>query len=85
LLKTRVLHGKVIRVTLMDNGPGIDADMCGRLFEPFHTNKETGMGMGLSISRSIIQDHQGKILLGKSDRHGTTFCIELPALDQTND
>jgi PAS domain S-box-containing protein len=80
-LKTRLLKGRSIRVMITDNGPGIDVNMCGRLFEPFHTNKETGMGMGLSISRSIIQAHQGKILLSKSDRNGTTFCIELPVFD----
>ena len=84
-LKTRVQKGKSIRVTLTDNGPGIAAAMCSRLFEPFHTDKETGMGMGLSISRSIIQAHNGKILLSKSDQHGTTFCIELPVSDRADD
>jgi PAS domain S-box-containing protein len=84
-LKTRALNDRSIRITITDNGPGIDMDMCSKLFEPFQTNKETGMGMGLSISRSIIQAHKGSILLSKSDGNGTTFCIELPVFDGAHD
>jgi PAS domain S-box-containing protein len=85
LLKTRVRNDDSIVVTVTDNGPGIDADMCKRLFEPFQTSKESGMGMGLSISRSIIRAHKGKILLSETSSSGTTFCIELPVFEQEHD
>jgi len=82
LLKTRLRNDDSIVVTVTDNGPGIGADMCKRLFEPFQTSKDSGMGMGLSISRSIIQAHKGKILLIETSGSGTTFCIEIPVFEQ---
>ncbi|MFZ0468563.1 MAG: PAS domain S-box protein [Thiogranum sp.] len=85
LLQTRLRNDESIVVTVTDNGPGIDADMCKRLFEPFQTSKESGMGMGLSISRSIIRAHKGKILLSETHSSGTTFCIELPVFEQEHD
>jgi signal transduction histidine kinase len=59
--------------------------MCKHLFEPFQTSKESGMGMGLSISRSIIRAHKGKILLSETGSNGTTFCIELPVFEAEHD
>jgi PAS domain S-box-containing protein len=85
LLKTRLRNDESIVVTVTDNGPGIDADMCKHLFEPFQTSKECGMGMGLSISRSIIRAHKGKILLSETGSNGTTFCIELPVFEPQHD
>ena len=85
LLKTRVRNDDSVVITVKDNGPGIGADMCKRLFEPFQTSKDSGMGMGLSISRSIIRAHKGKILLSETSSGGTTFCIELPVFEQEHD
>ena len=65
-----------------DTGPGIAPDMRDRLFEPFQTNKDSGMGMGLSIGRSIIQAHKGKIWLNELKQNGTSFCIELPVVEE---
>jgi PAS domain S-box-containing protein len=85
LLKTRVRNDDSVVITVKDNGPGIGADMCKRLFEPFQTSKDSGMGMGLSISRSIIRAHKGKIMLSETSSSGTTFCIELPVFEQEHD
>ncbi len=81
-LQTRVAaDGRSLVISVTDNGPGVSADIGSRLFEPFQTSKETGMGMGLSISRSILQAHQGTIWLEKPGPGGTTFCIRLPCLE----
>jgi len=79
ILATRVLPGDRIQVTLSDNGPGIAAEMVGKIFDPFQTNKGTGMGMGLSISRSIIEAHGGKLWVAESPNGGALFGFELPA------
>ena len=54
-LKTWLTDHDSIQASVTDNGPGIDADMRNRLFEPFQTSKASGMGMGLSVCRSILQ------------------------------
>jgi signal transduction histidine kinase len=52
--------------------------MSGRIFDPFQTTKEAGMGMGLSISRSIIEAHGGKMWLADAPGRGAVFGFELP-------
>jgi len=79
VIQTRLLADKVIETTVTDNGPGIDADMAGRLFNPFQTSKPSGMGMGLSISRSIIEDHDGKLWADEQYRDGALFGFNLTA------
>jgi C4-dicarboxylate-specific signal transduction histidine kinase len=81
LLKTQILPGNMIEVTVSDNGPGIGEEMVDRLFHPFQTNKETGMGMGLSISRSIIEAHGGKLWAGMAPTNGAVFGFNLPLAD----
>lgn len=78
ILTTRLITSTTIQITLTDNGPGINTYMRNRLFEPFQTSKEGGMGMGLSVCRSIIQAHKGKIWVNESRMGDTSFCIELP-------
>jgi signal transduction histidine kinase len=65
-------------VTIEDNGPGIEPDVLARLFEPFVTTKSTGMGMGLSICRSIVEAHGGRLSTAPASPHGTVFEIVLP-------
>jgi len=78
LLKTHFLPGKLVEVTVSDNGPGVDEEMIDTLFNPFQTNKGTGMGMGLSISRSIIEAHGGKLWVAKLPSNGAVFGFNLP-------
>jgi C4-dicarboxylate-specific signal transduction histidine kinase len=71
---------RTVDVCVADNGPGIDPAMIGSLFEPYQTSKETGMGMGLSISRSIIEAHNGK-LWADEQQQGALFCMSIPGGD----
>ena len=80
-LKTQLLDDESIEVTVTDNGPGINADMLGRMFNPFQTSKESGMGMGLSISRSIIEAHGGRIWADEQHHNGALFGFRLPVYE----
>jgi two-component system sensor kinase FixL len=68
----------VVEFCVNDNGPGIALDIRDRLFEPFVTSKALGMGMGLSVSRRIIEAHGGTIEAEVSKEDGTTFKVRLP-------
>jgi signal transduction histidine kinase len=80
LLVVRVVETKNgnLRVAVTDNGPGIAPDDVGRLFEPFFTTKPAGMGMGLAISRTIIEALGGHIWMEPNTPEGTTFAFLLP-------
>ncbi|MGB7215183.1 MAG: ATP-binding protein [Gammaproteobacteria bacterium] len=67
-----------LRVTVFDAGPGMTPEQRRRAFEPFYTTKTNGMGMGLSISRSIIESYGGR-LWTRNVRRGTAFSFTLPA------
>jgi two-component system, LuxR family, sensor kinase FixL len=69
----------LIRVT--DTGSGLAPDMADKLFKPFQTTKSTGMGIGLSICRSIIEAHGGRIWAEKNPAGGTIFSFTLPPAD----
>ncbi len=62
-----------VLVAVQDSGLGIDPQHANRIFEPFYTTKRTGIGMGLSISRSIVTQHGGKLWAVPNDGPGTTF------------
>ena len=70
---------KVIRVDVADSGPGISPEVAKGLFMPFLSNKPHGMGIGLSISREIIEEHQGKLTMSPNPRGGAIFSIVLPS------
>jgi PAS domain S-box-containing protein len=80
-IATRLAADGTIEVSVADNGPGIDPTMAGMLFEPYQTSKETGMGMGLSISRSIIEAHNGKLWADIQRQQGALFCMSIPGGD----
>jgi PAS domain S-box-containing protein len=65
-------------VEVRDSGPGIASDISDKLFEPFHTSKAQGIGMGLSISRSIIEAHGGQLWTEPNLPHGAVFRFSLP-------
>jgi len=61
-----------------DNGPGINVGDAEQLFKPFHTTKPAGMGMGLAISRSIVEAHGGWLRIEPTREPGAMFQISLP-------
>ena len=68
-----------ILVAVRDSGPGIDSGHLERVFEPFYTTKTSGVGMGLSICRSIIDAHGGRLWVGANHPQGAVFQFTLPA------
>jgi C4-dicarboxylate-specific signal transduction histidine kinase len=67
-----------IVVLVQDSGVGLDPEQLSRMFEPFYTTKVQGIGMGLTISRSIIEAHGGRLWAVANEGPGSTFCFTLP-------
>ena len=70
-------NDEVMKITVADNGPGIDEDTMDRIFEPFVTARKNGTGLGLSIVKSIVESHRGKIS-AENTSSGAMFNIQLP-------
>jgi two-component system, LuxR family, sensor kinase FixL len=75
---TTCRHGQFIQVGVSDSGPGIEREHLPRLFERFYSTKHEGMGMGLAISRSLMEEHGGSIWVDSQPGEGATFWISLP-------
>jgi two-component system sensor kinase FixL len=78
VVRTRAVANDGVRIAVVDSGTGVAPEFEALLFTPFATTKETGMGMGLSICRSIIEDHGGQLGFENNPEHGATFYFELP-------
>ena len=78
VLTTRNLEPDQVQVTVEDAGSGLDPTALDKLFAPFYTTKPTGMGMGLSICRSILQSHGGRLWATAKDSPGALFHFTLP-------
>ncbi len=78
LIRTERDDGERVRLTVQDVGVGIEAQGLDRLFEAFYTTKSSGMGIGLSVSRSIIESHHGRLWAAPNDGPGATFSFSIP-------
>jgi len=77
-IRTQEQPSGSIIVLVKDSGVGVDPDHSSRIFEAFYTTKAKGIGMGLTISRSIIEAHGGRLWAVANDGPGSTFCFTLP-------
>ncbi|MBV9970433.1 MAG: PAS domain S-box protein [Xanthobacteraceae bacterium] len=77
-VKSEMKNDERIMVSIEDSGVGIDPDKMDRLFDSFFTTKPDGMGMGLSICKSIIEAHDGRLWAALAAQHGSIFRFELP-------
>ena len=80
VIRTERLTGGLARTSVEDSGPGLRPPDASDLFKPFYTTKEKGMGMGLSIARSILESHGGAITAWNNPRTGASFAFTLPLL-----
>jgi two-component system sensor kinase FixL len=81
IVKARRSDKHAIEISVADSGPGVAAEMMAAIFEPFTTTKPLGMGMGLSISRAIIEAHGGNLGMGRGTGYGAIFIFTLPTVD----
>jgi signal transduction histidine kinase len=80
LIRTEPEGADAVRLTVKDAGIGLDRQTMNKLFDAFYTTKSDGMGIGLSISRSIIERHQGRLWVEPNEGPGTTFAFSIPCL-----
>jgi signal transduction histidine kinase len=69
----------VIEVTVSDTGVGISEESLTKIFEPYFSTKQTGFGLGLAVTKAIVEEHQGSIAVTSQQGLGTTFTVTLPA------
>ena len=78
-IRTRCGENEWVHVTMQDSGIGFDPRDVERLFDAFYTTKQDGMGIGLSLCRSIVEGHQGRLWATPNEGHGATFSFSIPA------
>ena len=81
-IETSSREPNTVQVGVSDTGTGVDLQDAERIFEPFVTEREDGMGMGLAICRSIVEEHDGRIWAVPNDPSGTTFLFQIPTPGQ---
>jgi len=82
LIKSERGEGDHVRLSVQDAGVGFELQAADRLFDPFYTTKIDGMGMGLSVSRSIIDSHHGRLWVTPNEGPGVTFSFSIPCTSE---
>jgi two-component system sensor kinase FixL len=83
VIRGRPLGQEGYRVTVEDNGPGIPGGAIENIFRPMTTTKSSGMGLGLSVTRTIVESHNGTLTVGRSEAlGGAAFTVDLPRGDE---
>jgi signal transduction histidine kinase len=80
----RTTDGKRLRVDVIDTGSGIAIDQIDKIFQAYYSTKKGGTGLGLPISRKIVQAHGGTLTVSSEVGRGSDFCMELPAEEDVN-
>jgi signal transduction histidine kinase len=83
IVRSEPIESGAVRVGIEDSGPGLDPQIQDRIFETFFTTKPDGMGMGLSISTSIVEAHGGRLWAAPAQPYGTIFYFTLPAASRS--
>jgi C4-dicarboxylate-specific signal transduction histidine kinase len=83
VIRTGFADGEGVRVTVADSGPGIPPDCLARIFEPFFTTRREGMGLGLTVCRTIIRVHRGTLWAENNADGGASFHFVLPTAEST--
>jgi two-component system sensor histidine kinase DctS len=89
MLRVTLIHARWVQFAVIDRGPGIPPEVAARLFTPFFTTRAEGMGLGLSLCRSVIEQHGGALDFGPAPAdaggggQGTEFRFTLPVPDAT--
>jgi signal transduction histidine kinase len=81
-IRTEKDGGDRVRLTVQDAGVGFEPQALDRLFEAFYTTKNDGMGIGLSVSRSIIETHHGRLWAEPNNGPGATFSFSIPCASE---
>ena len=83
LIRTEREEGDRVRLSVKDSGVGFDPNTADKLFEVFYSTKSEGMGVGLAVSRSIVENHQGRLWAALNDGPGATFSFSVPCRPHT--
>ena len=83
LISTGEAESDGVLVAVKDSGPGLPPENAARIFEAFHTTKASGLGLGLSICRSIVEAHEGRLWATPNQPQGAIFCMMLPIREKS--
>jgi two-component system, LuxR family, sensor kinase FixL len=81
IIRAQTNSTRVVEISVRDHGIGLTSDNLAKIFDPFYTTKRDGLGMGLSISRSIIEAHGGRLWAENNADRGATFYFTVPAIN----
>jgi C4-dicarboxylate-specific signal transduction histidine kinase len=82
-IESKRVTGREVQISVADTGPGFPEEMLSQAFEPFHSTKAQGLGLGLAICRSIIVSHGGRLVAGNNPDKGATLRFTLSAQNET--